>query len=684
MRLEVSRWRNKQVWNAGLSHLWTSGMDSGQLLFNLKEEVLFLPMNFADSFSRPFIRDFRTASLQHKVGKTVGLWLFQAILLVGILWFFMLISTLSLNALIKFQRAFVPMLKHPKPQKVANALFWFIKPNAYWLTLSLFSYWVITVIPEDWFLLQWLGPMGMLFAGYRAMRVIVEWTLVHTYTRSGKFLSPVISNKITTSSRHLASGLVACAVLLMGVSGTGGGELLFLLIGILLVLAWFTVAYVESMHQDAVHPFVLSVAKQIGVLSAEKAKQIHIDKMGHLTKIIYPLIYSLAFWVDILFVLHERLMFFDVYRAISVKILRIRLATQDEVEEQEEQPSDFRYRDWLLRPISERAPRIDIAFDKALVPLQVWVDNKSDDNCLLVLGDRGMGKSELAQNLSSALPEMPFKILSVDTKVLSAKELFDLLSKHIGHSIESIAELVKVDETTEKQVIVIENACNLFLSEVGCLDGYRALIDIMNAHLKNLFWVVLMHEPSWNYLKYVFEKEQRFSNVYRMPKWSALEIRKLILSRHQGSQLRIKYDEMLVSASARSESASVRSADSSVFNILWEQSGGNPLVAMQIWLESANSNGRILNVGVPSRPSSDQLNTASEDALFVYAALMFHKELTVPEIMRVSHFTESVVRQALKFGLNTGFIQKIASGYMVDTLWQNVLTLYLQRKNYLW
>jgi hypothetical protein len=295
-----------------------------------------------------------------------------------------------------------------------------------------------------------------------------------------------------------------------------------------------------------------------------------------------------------------------------------------------------------------------------------------------------MGKSELAQNLSAALPELPFKTLSIDTKVLSAKELFELLSGHIGHQIQSMEDLVEADKSAEKQVVVIDNACNLFLSEVGCLDGYRTMIDIMNAHLKNLFWVVLMHEPSWNYLKYVFEKEQRFSNIYKMPKWSAYEIRKLILSRHQGSQLRIRYDDMLVSASARSESASVRSADSRVFNILWEQSGGNPLVALQIWLESVNSSGRILYVGIPGRPSSDPLNMASEDALFVYTALMFHKMLTVPEIMKVSHFTESVVRQALKLGLNTGFIQDTSWGYMISPLWQSVMTAYLQRKNLLW
>ncbi len=383
---------------------------------------------------------------------------------------------------------------------------------------------------------------------------------------------------------------------------------------------------------------------------------------------------------------NEKLMFFDVYRAISVKLLRIRLESQDESDDEKiERKGDFRYRDWLLRPVSEGAPKVEINIERALAPIKTWFDGKSDDNVLMVLGDQGSGKTELGRQLAETLNEVTFKSVDIEHKTLTQEDFLSTLSSKLEVEIETIEQLVTADAELEKQVVIIDSTCNLFLSEVGCLDGYRALIDVMNAELKNVFWVVLMYTPSWNYLKYVFDKEQRFGNIYKMQKWSASDIRKLILTRHQGSQLRLKYDDMLVSASVRSESASVRSSDSRVFNLLWEQSNGNPLVALLIWLASVNSTGRILEVGVPQRPTSEPLNDVPEDAQFVYAALMFHKSLTIAEIMKVSHFSDPVVRQALKYGLNSGFILvDDKSAYYINPLWQGVLTTYLQRKNMLW
>ena len=72
---------------------------------------------------------------------------------------------------------------------------------------------------------------------------------------------------------------------------------------------------------------------------------------GRFVKASYPIFYPLSFLFDLLFVMHDKLMIFDLYRKFSAKMLRIRLDTQDVATE--EVAKDFHYRDWLLRSVEE-------------------------------------------------------------------------------------------------------------------------------------------------------------------------------------------------------------------------------------------------------------------------------------------------------------------------------------------
>ena len=261
-----------------------------------------------------------------------------------------------------------------------------------------------------------------------------------------------------------------------------------------------------------------------------------------------------------------------------------------------------------------------------------------------------------------------------------------MLSTALGSEpIEDVQGLIKFDQTMQPRVVVIDSAQNLFLTEVGYFEAYKTFMQCMNAHLGNIFWVVSMHAPSWVYLSCIFTREQRISNVYRMPRWTPMEIRKLILSRHMGARRRLRYNELLLSAAASNESNSVRAADSRVFNILWEQSGGNPLAAIELWLNASKVTHRSVEIGVPQRPSVALLSKLNDDLHFIYAAIVSHHSLSTNEIMLVTHFSEPIIRHALKQGINLGMIVRDSSKrYKVDPLWYGTLSGLLQRKNMLW
>jgi DNA-binding IclR family transcriptional regulator len=73
-----------------------------------------------------------------------------------------------------------------------------------------------------------------------------------------------------------------------------------------------------------------------------------------------------------------------------------------------------------------------------------------------------------------------------------------------------------------------------------------------------------------------------------------------------------------------------------------------------------------------------------ENALFVYAAIATHENLTSQEISHVTNLPGNVVRYALKGGFDAGFLNKSEDGrYRLKPLWYQQVISYLTRKNLL-
>ena len=505
------------------------------------------------------------------------------------------------------------------------------------------------------------------------------------------FLSNNTAEQLIFDSRRM-TWVVVCASAIWGLVHATGGAYLIRILGITYFISlWSFAWWILRKHEVAVNKLIHLVLNIKPAYLKKEQKKEQKEQQGSLftflIKVAWPLLYMLVHILDVLSSLNQKLMVFDVYRSFSVKLLRVRLESKSEegLEDDEGEP-DQSYSDWMLRDAPDSL-LFDVGDVTSLIdPLKHWFSDKTDENVMVIVGESGSGKSTLVRRLPGLWEESPVKVLDILPKVTDSQALFDSIAGVLGiEPFSDIADLVRQDAEIEQQVIVIDSAHNLFLAEVGFFGAYKSLLQCMNAHLENVFWLVVMHAPSWTYLNYVFAREQRISNIYRMPRWSPMDIRKLILSRHQGGRRRLKYNEMLLSAVASSESSSVRAADSRVFNILWEQCGGNPLAALELWLNAVKVKDRMAEVGVPQRPSTNLLNGLKDDLYFVYTAIVQHSSLSTDEIMLVTHFTEPVVRHALKQGINLGMITRDESKrYMIDPYWYGTLSGFLHRKNMLW
>ena len=680
---DMSKWRNQALLNKGWLAFLSQLTSPSIFLEGLFYELVSAPNNVLDNLTRPFIKAFRLAIQQDKEF-TLILGLFSQVLALAFLSFVLIkIAGGATSWLASVQRGLIVKLKAASLRTFMSGVFWVLKPNASWIFILVAANSIVLGVHKDWRILALIGPLGTTYAIFRGFRVIIEWALSRTYMRSDMFLSSHAAEALVFDSRKIAWITLICVLFWWLAFATGGGYSIFLVSLINFITLWLACLWLLSKYKQAVDKFIGRVlGKQIRGESTQFGVVLSL-----LLKFAWPLTFLFAHAIDVLFSLHQKMMIFDVYRSLSVKMLRVRLESRsDESVEEEEKEPDQNYTDWMLRNVTE-----DDLFDvgdisSAIEPLDKWLSDRTDENITVVVGESGSGKSTFIRRLPNIWDKTPIKVLDVPAKLTDAQRFYDQITALLG--IEPITDaggLVKQDESIEQQVVVIDSAHNLFMAEVGYFNAYRALMDCMNAHLDNVYWVVVFNAPSWTYLNYVFSREQRVSNVFKMPRWSPMDIRKLILSRHKGARRRLKYNNMLLSAAASSESSSIRAADSRVFNILWEQSGGNPLAAIELWLDAVNVKGRLAEVGVPERPSANLLNGMKDDLYFIYTAIVLHASLSTAEIMRVTHFSEPVVRHAVKQGVNMGMIIRDESKrYKIDPYWYGSLSGFLHRKNLLW
>jgi hypothetical protein len=221
---------------------------------------------------------------------------------------------------------------------------------------------------------------------------------------------------------------------------------------------------------------------------------------------------------------------------------------------------------------------------------------------------------------------------------------------------------------------------------LGGFEGYRALGDLVNAPTDSLFWVAAINRRSWEYLDGVYGKNHCFRRVIETPAWPDTDIRQLILSRHGLSGLRISYEDIIGAVQSVTEESAVAQLEEQFFRLLWRESRGNPRAAMVLWLSAlAPDPDGSLRVGIPRHQEYHALETAGDDTLFVFAAIIRHENLALEEIVEAVNLPERVVRHAVRIGMEQGAVARFPDGrYRVTPEAQFALNHLLERRNFLY
>jgi hypothetical protein len=327
----------------------------------------------------------------------------------------------------------------------------------------------------------------------------------------------------------------------------------------------------------------------------------------------------------------------------------------------------------LIRPSSG-------VVDEVVDAARHWIHNDGE-NALAIRGAKGSGKStllRLAAHDCAAFAQV--HSIDVPSRMYTARQVREFLNETLGLIDEAD------EHTTRNQVVMLDEAHNLFLGAPGGFDGYRELQKVLVETAASHFWCATFNEHSWNYLKGVFRTEVGWPRMMEMPPFSEDDVRQLIMKHHHRSKYELSYDAIISAAQNPDDVGALGQIETQFFRLLWGQSNGNPRAGLVLWLSALRleRDGR-LHVSIPQHRAPKALATLSDDQLFVCAAVLRHENLSRAEIGAVTQLPDVTIRAALRHVEDGHILFRTPDRrYRVAPLAQFALTQMLVGRNFLY
>ena len=383
---------------------------------------------------------------------------------------------------------------------------------------------------------------------------------------------------------------------------------------------------------------------------------------------------------------------FEVTKLIATEVFRYQLESSiDKISKTVFTPPPLEYRkSFALSGVSTPDQLVTPAIaglDEVHMLLTNWSQETSLVHSLAIVGHKGTGKTCLLDYLERNAPTEHIVRGAVPAKLTSRKQVLEFFSDILKVPLtENAGVLRETDSAISKTLVVIDNAHNLFLSAQGEFEGYNTLLELISHSPRKLFWCLVFNQHAWSYLNSVYDRHQYFGSVVRLTPWTEQAIQDLILTMHTETAFRLSYDDIIQAAGSQSNSDHVTYIENRFFSLLRQQSRGNPRLAIYLWLSSLRLVGHnSLRVGLPEEPETDELSDLPEDALFTFASIARHENLTLPEAVKVTQLPEGVVRHVLDMGVRLKLLDCEENRiYRLAILYQYPLINYLLAKHCLY
>lgn len=531
-------------------------------------------------------------------------------------------------------------------------------------------------------------PYFEYFIMYRVFRLVLSEVIVSSASFSSSAMSTIIGPKIEKTARFLGLFFLVAAFLLQATQTITHKALFYHLIQeflFYLTTIWLATATFWWKKELSFAATVL-LPNSLGIQLSKAC----LSKWAWF--ICLPTVMVLFFML-VSKKIYQELYQFNSIKRISVRLFRRKLETaaKNKKNTLERKPPTQKY----LSHFELNIPT-DLSFlislknspEKAIIKaIENWSLGLTAEHMLAIQGETGVGKSCLLLSIEKHFSKYNVKKVSIPSKITSEKELYFFLEKSLGiicsegHTNRDLSE-----SNVNKRLILLDEGQNLFLAHRGGFSAFKAFINLCNRPDKNIFWCVVINHYAWSYLNAVTGGSQFFRHVFKINRWSDVDICSLILTRHNKTNYQLEYDPIIFATKDSWSADELKLAQNRYFELLWEQSRGNPRTALILWTSALEMVGeKRLRVGIPTSSPLKPLACLTDEELFVIAAIIRHENLTLKEAISVTSLPDGVVCHALSVGIERGFLERSENDrYRIRPLWQSPLSQTLIHKNFIY
>ena len=331
-----------------------------------------------------------------------------------------------------------------------------------------------------------------------------------------------------------------------------------------------------------------------------------------------------------------------------------------------ELPADYTAH-FELNPLTDEGYRVqnDASIQAVTDQFASWSTHRRDGSVAIV-GEAGMGKTTLVNQLLAALPVPDEDVLRSDLKqkLTTEADVIAFVAQTFGFaqipdSLEALEQAILDDPSP---VVVIDNAHHFFLKSMGGMAGLEAFLHVVNMTCHNVFWITTFNAYSWYFLTNLKRSEPPFRQIVHLKPWSVEQIEALILQRSDQTPYNATFQDLIVDRGTEDRTFyEVVRTKHSYFRILNDMSGGNPSVALRNWLRSlrqSDDDAHTLRVGLYQPEPPQALVDASEDVLFALTAIATHERISVDALARVLRVPHDAIQRTINYCEEHALVQR--------------------------
>lgn len=384
---------------------------------------------------------------------------------------------------------------------------------------------------------------------------------------------------------------------------------------------------------------------------------------------------------------------FDQIRKALAFIFRLRLERRaEELGEWEgsieQLPKSLR-KAFTQGPLFDAKLRIDHfpGLEKLLGDLDLWRKNKAKGSFLLI-GDRGMGKTTWLHKAASEIEDLRVTYVPLTREIDDPKKLAAALAEELGIEDETptTGRIAKELNKQERRVLLVDDLHHLFSRRVGGASLIDELMGLIERTGQRVFWIVAANELMWRYHQAVHKRHVPFRAEVRLGGWSEEQISQLLMARAAAAGVVHEFEDLVTDAEReRSEGALARTSQAYT-RLIWDYADGSPLVAIHYWLRSlAPMDGARVKVRLFKTPELDRLGRMPEEAVFLYAAIALHGNLSAAEASKILRYPERFSDALLIRGHEEGYLARLSNAerYSLSVQWYRAIIQFMRRKHVL-